>query len=202
MIRLIFSRRWLFATVLVLAAIAVMARLGIWQLDRLEKRRAFNARVEEQQNETLLQLEPLQLEADFYNMEYRRVSAMGTYLPEEEIILRNQSWEGELGFQLFTPLLIEGSQKAILVQRGWIPGDKSSETARQAFREEGIVEVHGVLRRAETDFGLQFRPDPTLTAGEDRLDAWNNLSLEENSVTGELRNAARLFAAGADRKGK
>ena len=44
MLRRMFSRKWLLTTILVIAAMAVMARLGIWQLDRLHQRRAFNAR--------------------------------------------------------------------------------------------------------------------------------------------------------------
>ena len=48
MLRRMFSRKWLLTTILVIAAMAVMARLGIWQLDRLHQRRAFNARVSAQ----------------------------------------------------------------------------------------------------------------------------------------------------------
>ncbi|MDO8753616.1 MAG: SURF1 family cytochrome oxidase biogenesis protein [Anaerolineales bacterium] len=40
-----FSRAWLLATLLVFAGTALCIRLGIWQLDRLEQRRAFNAQV-------------------------------------------------------------------------------------------------------------------------------------------------------------
>ena len=40
-----FTRRWIITTVLVLAAMAVFIRLGIWQLDRLAERRALNARI-------------------------------------------------------------------------------------------------------------------------------------------------------------
>ena len=43
--RSLFSLRWLLTTLLVIMAVVVLARLGIWQLDRLEKRKAFNARV-------------------------------------------------------------------------------------------------------------------------------------------------------------
>ena len=39
------SRQWWKTTLLVLAAVLVMVRLGIWQLDRLAQRKAFNARV-------------------------------------------------------------------------------------------------------------------------------------------------------------
>jgi hypothetical protein len=52
----LFSRRWILATLLVIAAAAVMVRLGIWQLDRLDLRRAFNARVQAQMSQPQLVL--------------------------------------------------------------------------------------------------------------------------------------------------
>ncbi len=45
-LRAMFSSRWFLTTLLVLAGGALCVRLGIWQLDRLEQRRAFNAHVE------------------------------------------------------------------------------------------------------------------------------------------------------------
>lgn len=175
----LFSRRWLLATVLVLAAAAVLARLGFWQLDRLEWRRSLNARVMEQQAADLLALSAESLESDLYSMEYRRVTVTGVYLPEDEIVLRNQVWQGEFGTQmgvkLFTPLLIAGTDSAILVERGWIPDTED----RAAYLEEGPVTVSGQLRRAETDFALNasLHPDPTLAPDQERLDVWNNLDL-------------------------
>jgi surfeit locus 1 family protein len=176
------SRRWLLATVLVLLASATMARLGIWQLDRLEQRRIFNARVLEQQSEPTLQLDAETAKLDLYSMEYRQVIVTGTYLHEDEIVLRNQVWEGEfgseLGVKLFTPLLVEGSDTAILVERGWIPEEQAED--RSAFYEIGLVTITGQLRRDETDFGigLRLQPDADLAPGESRRDAWNNLDLE------------------------
>ena len=41
----LFSKRWILTTLLAFAGVLVLARLGIWQLDRLAERRAFNARV-------------------------------------------------------------------------------------------------------------------------------------------------------------
>ncbi|MEX1248351.1 MAG: SURF1 family protein [Anaerolineales bacterium] len=178
----LFTRRWLVSTVLVLAAAAVMARLGLWQLDRLEQRRTFNTRVLDQQTAEPLVLDEQTLDLDLYSMEYRRVSVTGHYLPEDEIVLRNQVWEtefgNELGVMLFTPLAIDGTEKAILVERGWIPDDHADDRAR--YVELATVTVSGQLRRAETDFSLTelMRPDPALAPGEERLDAWNNLDLK------------------------
>lgn len=182
MLRRLFSRRWLLATVLVLAGAAVLARLGIWQLDRLEWRREFNARVVAQQEADPLTLDANTLDSDLYSMEYRKVFVTGIYLPQDEIVLRNQVWEGEfgseIGVKLFTPLLIDGTDAAILVERGWIPQEDAR--SREAYLEPGTVTVYGQLRRAETDFNLNaaLHPDPLLQPGEARLEAWNNLDLE------------------------
>ncbi len=185
MLARLFSRRWLLATALVLAAAAVMARLGIWQLDRLEWRRSLNARVMEQQAADPLALDQETLDLDLYSMEYRRVIVTGVFLPEDEIVLRNQVWLGEfgsqLGVKLFTPLLIDGTDTAILVERGWIP--ESDADDRAAYLEAGMVTVSGQLRRAETDYDLNemLHPDPTLAPNQSRLETWNNLDLERLS---------------------
>jgi len=176
----LFSRRWLLATALVLVAAAVLARLGFWQLDRLEWRRSLNARVTEQQAADPLALTRESLESDLYSMEYRRVTVTGVYLTRDEIVLRNQVWQGEFGTQmgvkLFTPLFIEGTESAILVERGWIPDAED----RAAYIVEDPVTVSGQLRRAETDFALSasLHPDPTLTPDQERLEVWNNLDLQ------------------------
>ena len=56
LLRKIFSRTWWLATLLVFAGTLVLARLGIWQLDRLEQRRAFNAQFESARSQPLLDL--------------------------------------------------------------------------------------------------------------------------------------------------
>jgi surfeit locus 1 family protein len=179
--RTLFSKQWIISTILVLIAAAVMARLGIWQLNRHNARQLFNESVFEQQA-----LDPLILTADIsenslINIEYRKVSVRGEYMPSDEIILRNQNFESQVGYQLFTPLIIEGSGETILVQRGWIPQENSSVENREIYQQNGIIELSGILRTPETDFGLRLIPDPTLAVGEARLDVWNNLDFERLS---------------------
>ncbi len=179
MLARLFSRRWLLATVLVLAAAAVMVRLGVWQLDRLEWRRAFNARVIEQANLAPMQLGAADTNLDLYSMEYRQVQITGEYLANDAVALRNQVWVtvygNQLGYKLLMPLRIEGSDTAILVDRGWIPAEQPLDLAQYA--EPGPVTITGQLRRAEIDVQLAFNADPTLQPGEQRLELWNYLDL-------------------------
>ena len=124
-----FQRKWLLTTLLVFLGTAVCIRLGIWQLDRLESRRAFNAQVESMRALPALDLNREGLNS-IYEMEWRSVKVAGEYDFENQIALRNQYNGNEYGYHLWTPLLFETSQPsleaetgqtAVLVDRGWIP---------------------------------------------------------------------------------
>jgi surfeit locus 1 family protein len=172
----IFSRQWILATLLVLAAVGVMIRLGYWQLERLEQRREFNARVQAQ-----LDAEPLELNRvlherssqqtadDVQGMEYRSVEVTGVYDHENEVVLLNQAWQNRLGVRLLTPLLIEGSDSAILVDRGWVPHEDYTEGRLENFYETGSVTVLGVFRNSQTRPDIGWRSDPDPVPGERQI---------------------------------
>jgi len=165
--------RWIFTTLLVIAAIGVMIRLGIWQLDRLEWRRAFNARVTSQLQAEALDLNASQPVESLYEMEYRSVIVTGTYDFNHEVLLRNQVWDNHLGYHVLTPLLIDGTDWVVLVDRGWIPFEDGTPASRSQYQEPGIVSVQGMIRRGQEKPDFGGVTDPTLAPGETRLDAWN-----------------------------
>lgn len=170
--------RWVLATLVVLAGVSGMVRLGFWQLERLEQRREFNRRVSEQLSAPPLDLTLELPPADqLYTMEYRTVTVTGRYLADQEVLLRNQVWEGQLGYHLLTPLQIEGENAAVIVDRGWIPYEAAEPSAREQYAVSEPVTVTGMLRRQQTEsrFGVA---DPTLTPGESRLDVWNRINID------------------------
>lgn len=173
MLKRMFSRKWLLATILVVAAMAVMIRLGIWQLDRLDKRRAFNARVSAQIAQPPLELQGNALEVDLTQMEYRKVRLTGEYDPAGEIALRNQYWNDQWGVHLVTPLKITGNERAVLVDRGWIPGEAYQSGDWSQYIEPGKVTVEGVIRLSQSKAELGRRSDPTPAPGEGPLKTWN-----------------------------
>lgn len=176
-----FTPRWIVTTLLVIAAVLVMIRLGIWQLDRLEQRRAFNARVSGQVNAPTLDLNQNAAMPGLADMEYRPVIVRGEYDPANEIVLRNQVYNNLPGYHLITPLRIQGSDESILVNRGFIPMDTAKPADRIKFRQSGLVTVRGVLRVPHVP-KFAGVPDPTLAPGETRLDAWNAINLERIRV--------------------
>jgi surfeit locus 1 family protein len=170
-----FSIQWLLTTLLAIAAVGVMVRLGFWQLDRLEQRQAYNARVQAQLDQPRLDLdartlESVSLAAGLPEMEYRAVAVTGEYDFTRQVALRNQAWENRLGVRLLTPLHIRGSDQWVLVDRGWIPYEDFTAGNLALYDEPGEMQVKGMIRRSQSrpDFGR--RTDPTPASGS-RLDA-------------------------------
>lgn len=172
-LKAIFSRQWILATILVVAAVGVMIRLGYWQLERLEQRREFNARVQAQLdsqllnlNQALLQGPHLKVADDVQGMEYRSVEVAGIFDHDNEVVLLNQAWENRLGVRLLTPLLIEGSEAAVLIDRGWVPHEDYTEGRLATYSQSGDVTITGVIRNSQTRPDIGWRSDPDPTPGE------------------------------------
>ena len=175
--RAFFSRQWLLTTLLVLAGGALCVRLGIWQLDRLEQRRAFNAHIE-----TAWAADPLKLNGktaqDLKSMEYRAVSVSGTYDFENQIVLRNRYYKSEYGYHLLTPLILDDGS-AVLVERGWIPADGNNSPADwHQYDQPGRATVSGQIRLGQSEPEMGGVPDPPLSPEQTRLDFWNIVNLE------------------------
>jgi surfeit locus 1 family protein len=183
----LFTRRWLPATLVVLAAIAVTIRLGIWQLDRLEQRRTFNARVQAQIDSPTLDLTAAASDAGLADslpgMEYRRVTVRGAYDFAAQVALRNQARDGQWGANLLTPLRIAGSRRVILVDRGWIPAEDYQAGNWDKYAEPGEVEVRGVVRLSQERAGFGRPADPTPAPGEKRA-SWTFANLP--AIAGQM----------------
>jgi surfeit locus 1 family protein len=177
MLTTLFSRQWRIATLLVILAIGVQVRLAVWQLERLQERRVYNARVQAQLDQPPLTLEASTQLDDLSTMEYRSVVVRGEFDSTQEVALRGQSWNGKLGARLLTPLRIAGSDRAVLVDRGWIPYEETENGRWPQYAQTGVVTVRGQIRASRHQTGFGFQTDPTPVPGA-RLTAWNQANVE------------------------
>ncbi len=180
-IRLMVSRHWWWTTLIVLAGIGLTIRLGLWQLDRYAQRQASIHQVQAMQGLPVLDLNQRPLPTDLTAMEYRRVTLTGQYDFAHQVALRNQVRERmtgtDPGIALVTPLVMPDGQ-AILVERGWIPLEYSSPASWRQFDEPGTVSLTGIIRLSMSKAQLgNALVDPTLTPGQERLDAWFFMNL-------------------------
>jgi cytochrome oxidase assembly protein ShyY1 len=89
------------------------------------------------------------------DQEWLRVTVSGSYLPKEQLLVRNRPTDAGPGFEVLTPLrLADGS--VFIVDRGWVPtGNKQDRPDYVAPAPSGAVVATVRLRPSEpkTDAG-------------------------------------------------
>lgn len=135
------SRSRILLLVVSLLVAVLCVRLGFWQLSRLEERRDENRNAAEARARAVVDLNGPpsgSARAD------HRVVVRGTYDRTHEVVLRGHVYRELPGVQVVTPLKIEGSDSAVLVNRGFLPSPDASFADTDSLNEPGVVEVKGV----------------------------------------------------------
>ncbi|MEM7126475.1 MAG: SURF1 family protein [Chloroflexota bacterium] len=127
----IFNRRWWWTTLLVILGMIFLARLGTWQLDRLEQRRSQNAYELQQWTQSPFTVHTDTLPEDLDTLANRRILIEGRFDYENQVIWGYQTFRDQSGVRLVTPLIFEDSvtqqEKALLVVRGWVPNNRERD---------------------------------------------------------------------------
>jgi len=162
------NRRTIAFVVFAIALAAGCVRLGIWQLSRLDERRARNAAISARLAEPRAPLSAAL--ADGAGARYRQVQAAGRFDYEREIVHTSRTRRGAPGVQIVTPLILEGGS-AVLVNRGWVYSPNGMTVDLQRWREGDSADVTGYLEAfAEpADAGAGNVSTPSLPRGVRRL---------------------------------
>ena len=182
--------KWIGFHLLCAAAIVGMFAAGLWQLQRLDERKANNAEFVTQIEQPAVPLEDLRgaIENDPDSVVNRRVVVSGTYSPEQ-VVLFNRSQGGRAVDNVLTPLLIAESssadsggaesQSVLIVNRGAIG---VGETPPVPF--PGQVTIEGRLRPSEArERGALTDADQEIVAEVRRVDL---AQLDQMADGGEL----------------
>ena len=156
MYRFLLRPKWLVLHVVVLALVVTMINLGLWQLRRLHERQSFNSEVRAQLAQAPQPLDALLVaDSDPTGLEWRQVSATGTYEPSAQILIRDRSLNSIPGFNVVTPLrLADGT--FLIVVRGWVPGDVTTAPAAPS----GTISLTGRLRVSQVRRHSWEKADP------------------------------------------
>ena len=140
---------WIAGFLIVALTVALFVNLGMWQLRRLDERKALNSTIEERMMQEPINLAALVAGADGdpAGLEYRRVIVEGTYDVGGEILLQARTLNSQSGHNVVTPLTWEGGTLA--VNRGWVPIDSLGPPVPEASPPAAEVEVIGILRASE-----------------------------------------------------
>lgn len=167
---------------------AILAGLGLWQVERLQWKQGLLAELDRRAAADPVSLGTA-LERDPQDIDYLKVSASGGYTAAPELKLI-ASHEGGPAWHLLQPFLGEDGV-AILVDRGIVPHDVPADARRPA--PPGRTTVTGVLVRHATRPGI-------FTPGHDRANniwyAWDlPTMLEAAALPPEARVAPFILHA-------
>jgi surfeit locus 1 family protein len=150
-------------TLVVLCLLPVLIALGFWQLDRAGQKRDFLDRQKQG-----MAAPPLQLTAsaseDKEALRYRKAAANGHYDSAHQILIDNQVVEGKAGYFVLTPFILDGSNKAILVNRGWIPAGRDRKVLPDITIRNAPAEVSGRINHFPS-VGIKLAGADQPTAG-------------------------------------
>jgi surfeit locus 1 family protein len=157
---------------IILIVMAVTVRLGFWQRDRAHQKEALNAHIVAFESAPAQRVgaTPIPLK----DIEFHRVTARGTFMPDKVIYLDNRPYNDQPGFYVVMPLrLADGG--VVLVNRGWLPRNLSNRTGIEPYETpDHEIGIEGVARanasqafelgRGGSAAGLQIRQNLDVAA--------------------------------------
>jgi surfeit locus 1 family protein len=159
---------WLAAICVVLLT-AIFSAAGFWQVARAHYKDRMQVEIAAAAHAPALHAGADMLDATAAHL--RRVEAQGEWLVEKTILLDNKVRNGVVGYEVVTPLRLDGGARYLLVDRGWIAAPKLRRDLPQSATPAGKVAVEGVARIPNPRF-IELGGD--VVSGQ----IWQNLTIE------------------------
>lgn len=169
----------LLVTLLMLMTLSILVALGVWQLDRATQKSEIKSKLVMRANLPELSIGSQTLSSQSHDFRLARVT--GYYDPDWMFFLDNQILDSRPGYHVIVPLRISGSERLVLVNRGWIAWGVSRDRLPVIVIPKDQVGVGGRLRMPAKDF-FTLEDSSSRTKFE-RL--WQNLDIERfEDITG------------------
>lgn len=149
--RFALSKRWAGYLALTVVFAVACSGLGVWQFERRTQARAEIDRIEANYERTPTPVGDVLAELDSYDegQKWLPVLLEGTYLADEQLLVRNRPFAGRPGFEVLTPLLLADGT-VFVVDRGWLPtGSEQDAPDEIPAAPTGQVTVTARLKAGE-----------------------------------------------------
>jgi len=134
----------LWAVLITVPAVLIMLALGTWQVQRMAWKAELLQRVEQR-----VKAPPVPLPAtvsDPESFEFRPVTVTGRFLHDKEMRLMARPRQGQVGYEVLTPLQRADGGGVVLVNRGFVPMDRRDPATRPESQSGGEVSLTGLVR--------------------------------------------------------
>jgi len=148
--RFLLTPRWAGYLALVIVFAIACSALGTWQLNRRAEALAEVARIDANYDAEPVPVEEALPDPAAFDIEQRWqvVALSGTYLADEEVVVRNRPFGGSSGFEVITPFRLDDGT-VFMVDRGWIAQGSDGRPSDVPAPPEGEVQVTARLKAGE-----------------------------------------------------
>ena len=129
-------------TLAAVLGVVTTALLGNWQLNRAAEKAQLQERIEQAGRRAPIHLGAAQI--DPAEVVYSRVEAKGEFKRDATVYIDNRVRNGVAGYEIVTPLRVEGSAHHVLVDRGWVQSGINRSQLPEVATPAGMVAVEGV----------------------------------------------------------
>lgn len=196
--RFALTARWAGYLSLVVVFAIVSCSLGVWQFQRRAEAHAEVVRIESNYDASPSSLTDLLPRLDSFKepQKWSQVSVTGTYLTDEQLLVRTRPLSGNPGFEVLTPLQLPNGS-VLVVDRGWVPVGNAQDAPDQVpAAPSGEVTVVARLKAGEP--ALDGRTAPAGQIATIELDQISAL-LDKPTYTGAYGLMASESPAPAER---
>lgn len=143
-----------FSTLITVAFLYTMISLAFWQMGRAEFKDTLQQKIIQRKNISPVTIE--ELPASSESRRYHPVKFIGEYDVQHSFLLDNITFDGHVGYHVFTPVKVNGA-KTILVNRGFVSQGKTRDHLPEVDAPGGKIEISGLM---------DFSPSRTLLLAE------------------------------------
>ena len=96
----------------------------------------------------------------------------GHFLHEQAILIQPRVFEGIPGYYVFTPFIVSKTDRAVLVNRGWVPIEQERSERFKIEEPDGILKIAGIMIPNQ-------KPNSFVPQNQPEKNAWYRLNLSQ-----------------------
>ena len=187
-----FRPTWL-GTLITLVCIPTFIKLGYWQYDKAALKQKIQANFEQTNANQSPNLKDYLLKSE--QLEFKKVEADGEYEKQYQILIDNKVENSLAGYHVITPLKIHNTNTYVLVNRGWIQGNKLRADIPTFDTPKGVLKIKGMAwLPTKKIFTLEDKASENKTP-EDKIQVptntewqlvWQNLDMQKYVKTAPI----------------
>lgn len=165
-----------FPSLLVIFLFPLLFYLGIWQIHRGDLKKHIQTVFSQRSLSTPINLNKINdLESE---KNYFPADVQGYFDNQHSFLLENQIYLHRVGYEILTPIKLNGGKKIILVNRGWVSQGKDRKQLPRIPKFDNLINLHGLILFPSKSFSFKSVDE---TAWPKRIQTINPEFLKKNN---------------------